>query len=106
MIGTIVKGDMLSNLRNPLTKSLWRAVSAREPQATKRGLHNISKDSVDSQHEEKGKMRGWQIHEYGNVDVLKYTHNINVPDVRSRNDVVVQVHAASVNPIDVAMMSK
>lgn len=91
---------MLAIVRNPLTKSLSRAVSTQVPHATEKSPHNVSKDSVES------KMSGWQIHKYGKVDVLKCSHNIKMPDVKRPNDVVVQVHAASVNSIDVAMMSK
>lgn len=51
-----------------------------------------------------GKMRGWQIHEYGGVELLRCSDNIKIPLVTSPNEVCVEVHTASVNPIDVAMM--
>lgn len=103
MLLSITKVDMMRSLRSPLIKSLSRAVSTQGPQATNN--NNINKDPTDSQGD-KRKMRGWQIHEYGDLDVLQCSHNIKVPTLKDPNEVLVQVHAASVNPIDVAMMSK
>lgn len=51
-----------------------------------------------------GKMRGWQIHEYGGVEILQCSDNIKVPTISSPNEVCIEIHTASVNPIDVAMM--
>lgn len=51
-----------------------------------------------------GKMKGWQIHEYGGVELLQCNEHIKIPSINSPNDVLVKVRAASVNPIDVAMM--
>lgn len=53
-----------------------------------------------------GKMRGWQIHEYGGVELLRCSDNIKIPLITSPNEVCVEVHTASVNPIDVAMMGE
>lgn len=49
-------------------------------------------------------MIGWQIHEYGGIELLQCNEHIKIPTVNSPNDVLVEVRAASVNPIDVAMM--
>lgn len=51
-----------------------------------------------------GKMRGWQIHEYGGVEILQCSDNIKIPKISSPNEVCIEIHTASVNPIDVAMM--
>lgn len=51
-----------------------------------------------------GKMKGWQIHEYGGIELLQCNEHIKIPIINSPNDVLVEVKAASVNPIDVAMM--
>lgn len=51
-----------------------------------------------------GKMKGWQIHEYGGIELLQYNEHIKIPTINSPTDVLVEVRAASVNPIDVAMM--
>lgn len=50
-------------------------------------------------------MKGWQIHEYGDVDVLQLNKNIKIPVVKDPNEVLIQVESTSLNPIDVAMMS-
>lgn len=52
------------------------------------------------------KMKGWQIHEYGGVEILQFSDNIKIPTITSTNEVLVEVQSASVNPIDVAMMGK
>lgn len=54
--------------------------------------------------DQSGKMRGWQIHEYGGVEILQCSNNIKIPAINSPNEVCIEVHTASVNPIDVAMM--
>lgn len=69
---------------------------------------DFSDSSLDSTREgsndQSGKMRGWQIHEYGGVEILQCSDNIKIPSITSPNEVCVEVHTASVNPIDVAMM--
>lgn len=50
------------------------------------------------------KMSGWQIHEYGGVEILQCSNNIKIPAITNPSDVLVEVHAASINPIDVLMM--
>lgn len=56
--------------------------------------------------DQSGKMRGWQIHEYGGVEILQCSNNIKIPTITSPNEVCIEVYTASVNPIDVAMMGK
>lgn len=48
----------------------------------------------------------WEIHAYGGTEELRYNDKSgrSVPHIEDTNDVLVHVHAASVNPIDVAMM--
>lgn len=52
---------------------------------------------------ENGKMSGWQIHEYGGVNSLRFSDSIEIPAIRSKYDVVVEVYATSVNPLDQVM---
>jgi len=49
-----------------------------------------------------GDMRSWQIHSYGGIEDLQLSSS-RIPLIKSPNDVLVKVHAASVNPIDLAM---
>ena len=51
-------------------------------------------------------MSSWQIHEYGGVDKLKLAHDVEVPVVKNPDDVLVEVYAASVSPIDVKNMGQ
>lgn len=52
------------------------------------------------------KMCGWQIHSYGSLDEVEHSDNLKIPILTSPNQLLVKVTAASVNPIDVAMISK
>ncbi|XP_044025877.1 reticulon-4-interacting protein 1 homolog, mitochondrial-like [Siniperca chuatsi] len=47
-------------------------------------------------------MSAWVIDQYGTNEVLKYTE-VTVPTVNSPNDVMIKIHAASLNPLDISM---
>lgn len=51
-------------------------------------------------------MSAWVIDQYGSNDVLKYSEEIPTPTVSSPREVLVKVHAASLNPLDIAMRGK
>lgn len=51
-------------------------------------------------------MSAWVIDQYGSNGVLRYTEEITVPTINSASEVMIKVHAASLNPIDVAMRGK
>ncbi|XP_067402647.1 reticulon-4-interacting protein 1, mitochondrial [Emydura macquarii macquarii] len=48
-------------------------------------------------------MSSWIIDKYGRNDVLRFTKNMTFPILQFPNEVVIKVHAASLNPIDVNM---
>ncbi|KAM5164359.1 NAD(P)H oxidoreductase RTN4IP1, mitochondrial [Mantella aurantiaca] len=48
-------------------------------------------------------MPAWVIDKYGKNDVLRFNSNTLFPVINYPNEVIIQVHAASVNPIDVNM---
>ncbi|XP_077977287.1 NAD(P)H oxidoreductase RTN4IP1, mitochondrial-like [Glandiceps talaboti] len=48
------------------------------------------------------RMKAWQINSYGDNDVLEFK-NARVPKITQPDQLVVQVHAASINPVDIAM---
>uniref|UniRef100_A0A2I3HQI9 Reticulon 4 interacting protein 1 n=1 Tax=Nomascus leucogenys TaxID=61853 RepID=A0A2I3HQI9_NOMLE len=50
-------------------------------------------------------MPAWVIDKYGKNEVLRFTQNMMMPIIHYPNEVIVKVHAASVNPIDVNMRS-
>ena len=50
------------------------------------------------------KMSSWQIHAYGDLSELQYSPQMRIPHITQPNQVLVKVDAASVNPIDVAMI--
>ena len=49
--------------------------------------------------------QAWQIHEYSGSSGLELAQEKLIPSISSPGDVLVKVHAASVNPIDVQMAS-
>ncbi|XP_034472535.1 reticulon-4-interacting protein 1 homolog, mitochondrial [Drosophila innubila] len=51
-----------------------------------------------------GKMGGWQLHCYGDVDELQFSDKLKLPQIRSSDECLVRINATSVNPIDVAML--
>ncbi|XP_036941597.1 reticulon-4-interacting protein 1 homolog, mitochondrial-like [Acanthopagrus latus] len=48
-------------------------------------------------------MSAWVIDQYGTNEVLKYSEDTNVPTVNSPSEVMIKVHAASLNPLDISM---
>lgn len=45
-------------------------------------------------------MRGWELNDYGGIDALTLSRNILLPQIKSPTDVLVEVIATSVNPLD------
>lgn len=52
-----------------------------------------------------GRMRAWRLHAYGALPELRL-QEARVPALRAPHDVLVRVRAASLNPIDVAMIGE
>lgn len=50
-------------------------------------------------------MPAWVIDEYGNNGVLRFTEDATAPSVNSASEVLIQVQAASLNPLDISMRS-
>ncbi|XP_030345683.1 reticulon-4-interacting protein 1, mitochondrial isoform X2 [Strigops habroptila] len=50
-------------------------------------------------------MPSWVIDRYGHNDVLRFTRNMVFPIIHFPNEVIIKVHAASLNPIDLRMRS-
>ena len=48
-------------------------------------------------------MPAWVVDAYGGNDVLRFTRNASFPILNYPNEVIVQVHAAGLNPIDISM---
>lgn len=51
-------------------------------------------------------MSAWQLHEYGFINQLKLSSSVHMPVIRRPHDVLIRVHAASVNPVDVMMVGQ
>ncbi|POI31877.1 hypothetical protein CIB84_004372 [Bambusicola thoracicus] len=50
-------------------------------------------------------MPSWVIDRYGRNEVLRFTRDMVFPAIQYPNEVIVKVHAASLNPIDLSMRS-
>ncbi|XP_075963108.1 NAD(P)H oxidoreductase RTN4IP1, mitochondrial isoform X1 [Anarhichas minor] len=48
-------------------------------------------------------MPAWVIDKYGSNDVLRFTRNASFPVINYPNEVIVRVHSAGLNPLDVSM---
>ncbi|KAL7873799.1 hypothetical protein AOLI_G00128700 [Acnodon oligacanthus] len=48
-------------------------------------------------------MQAWVIDSYGSNSALRYTTNAPFPIIHYPNEVIVQVHAAGLNPLDISM---
>ncbi|XP_061399372.1 reticulon-4-interacting protein 1 homolog, mitochondrial [Musca vetustissima] len=64
----------------------------------------MARDVLDTT-KSKLKMKGWQIHSYGDVDELQYSDKLKMPQIRQSDQCLVKVLSTSINPIDVAMLS-
>nr|CAD7401812.1 unnamed protein product [Timema poppensis] len=49
------------------------------------------------------KMIAWQIHSYGELEDLQLSHSARSPPITSPDEVLIQILATSVNPIDLAL---
>jgi len=68
-------------------------------------LNTIARFHVDAHAYAHQTMKAWQIHEYSGSSGLDLAHEKLIPSIISPRDVLIKVHAASVNPIDVQMAS-
>lgn len=83
-----------------IRKSAWR-----------NGLRSLSGAAAAPRQQENQKrhdrMGGWQAHSYSeDCEDLQFSENLKKPYIRTPSQLLVKVLASSVNPIDVAMMSK
>ena len=49
-------------------------------------------------------MSAWQIHEYGGLDQLSLSTSAQTATIKHPTELLIKVHAASLNPLDVRMM--
>ncbi|KAK0133644.1 Reticulon-4-interacting protein 1, mitochondrial [Merluccius polli] len=67
------------------------------------GCHGRQKRLFSATRSRMSVMPAWVIDTYGGNDVLRFTRNASFPIVHYPNEVIVQVHAAALNPLDVSM---
>ena len=49
-------------------------------------------------------MTAWEIERYGSTSEMNLSTTTHIPTLRSPDDILIEVHAASVNPIDTRML--
>uniref|UniRef100_A0A4W5MMR7 Alcohol dehydrogenase-like N-terminal domain-containing protein n=1 Tax=Hucho hucho TaxID=62062 RepID=A0A4W5MMR7_9TELE len=59
--------------------------------------------NISSSSRLRSSMPAWVIDEYGNNGVLRFTEEATAPSVNSASEVLIRVHAASLNPLDISM---
>lgn len=74
---------------NTLARAYWSVCPRRHICSSPSRLH--------------GCMSAWVIDQYGTNGSLKYTEELPVPTVSSPSEVMIRVHAASLNPLDISM---
>ncbi|XP_046585520.1 LOW QUALITY PROTEIN: reticulon-4-interacting protein 1 homolog, mitochondrial-like [Haliotis rubra] len=64
----------------------------------------ISNQHIQNVHKStRSSMSAWQIHQYGGNEEFTLSRTAKVPTIHSPEELLIEVHAASVNPIDVHM---
>jgi hypothetical protein len=72
-----------------------------------RNASSLAEVSPETVPKNRNRMSGWQIHNYSeSVSELQNAENLKKPHIKTPSQLLVKVLASSVNPIDVAMMSK
>lgn len=67
-------------------------------------LYKVISRCVSSHCTYRQTVKSWQINKYGNTGELKLNVAEKIPPLIRPNDVLIKVHASSVNPIDVLML--
>ncbi|XP_077567619.1 NAD(P)H oxidoreductase RTN4IP1, mitochondrial-like [Stigmatopora nigra] len=73
------------------------------PTRTAGGGRSFRKHVSTSAWRAQSQMSAWVIDDFGTNEVLRYSDDMPMPTVTSSSQVIVQVHAASLNPLDLAM---
>ncbi|XP_017075120.2 reticulon-4-interacting protein 1 homolog, mitochondrial [Drosophila eugracilis] len=84
--------------------SLARRQCSVNAQSTLSGSRTNSQQRPPQATKSLEKMRGWQLHNYGDIDELQISDKLKIPQIRSSNECLVRVRTTSVNPIDLAML--
>ena len=62
--------------------------------------HSLTDNTQTHKHKQMGSFqKAWFYRDYGSVEVLEYG-DVEVPQITSPDQVLIKVHAASLNPID------
>ncbi|XP_052811847.1 reticulon-4-interacting protein 1 homolog, mitochondrial-like [Mya arenaria] len=80
----------------------------RLPQGLEENIHHVherlySTGTINVQRKSRRRMKAWQIHQYGGNEELVLSTEARVPEIKKPKEILIEIHAASVNPIDVVM---
>ncbi|CAG7728132.1 unnamed protein product [Allacma fusca] len=101
-LSTISDGSCNNNLsthgkKNDLT------IPVTKFQKISNGTRRFSAQAEQQQSHRRRNMTSWEIHSFSGPEGLVLTDSARVPTIRSSQEILVKVKAASLNPIDVAM---
>uniref|UniRef100_A0A6Q2XI91 NAD(P)H oxidoreductase RTN4IP1, mitochondrial n=2 Tax=Esox lucius TaxID=8010 RepID=A0A6Q2XI91_ESOLU len=94
------------NAMHPLRRlacSRWSFLLNIRAPSVKTFSHKSQKRQFNTSSSHMTIMPAWVIDRYGSNSVLRYTKNAAFPIINYPNEVIIQVHAAGLNPIDVSM---
>ncbi|XP_001600089.1 reticulon-4-interacting protein 1 homolog, mitochondrial [Nasonia vitripennis] len=80
-----------------------RAILSSKPAIRFCQLRHLSQLAARQNENTDERMQAWQIHSYGSLHELKLS-TVKMPVLSRPSDILIKVEAASVNPIDVAMI--
>ncbi|XP_013107408.1 reticulon-4-interacting protein 1 homolog, mitochondrial [Stomoxys calcitrans] len=93
----------LKGLRN-LPNSVRHVASATKSYSAVAYDPAHTKDVAAVEPKSRLKMKGWQIHSYGDIEELQLSHKLKMPQIKQADQCLVKVLSTTVNPIDVAML--
>lgn len=87
------------------TYCVQRCLQKFHPSSTVRQirLHIKSYSTNSTDPNKKGTMRAWQIHQYGGNEELTLSDSVTIPKIKDPRGILINIHAASINPIDCHM---
>ncbi|KAJ7988931.1 hypothetical protein DPEC_G00314310 [Dallia pectoralis] len=89
-------------LRN-LACARWSFLLNNRATCVRTAMHQCQRRLFSTSRSRMTTMPAWVIDRYGSNDVMRFTKNAGFPVINYPNEVIIKVHAAGLNPIDVSM---
>ncbi|XP_045196700.2 reticulon-4-interacting protein 1 homolog, mitochondrial-like [Mercenaria mercenaria] len=99
---TVVKASS-SCLRCSVLRVLMPQTNVTTSKFINLDRHSSTSTSSGVKRKVKPRMKAWQIYQYGGNEELTLSSSAKIPEIKNPKDLLIEIHAASVNPIDVRM---